>query len=421
MKKFCLLCSILALLGTSLCGQINVTVSVDMAGITIHPTGVHLVGSFNDWNPSATPMTETSPGSGVYAAVVNRPVDDNIEYKVLNGNFYDQGTEGQGEEPTSPCSFLHNGNRVFTVPMADTVLPTFAFGGCPPGVTRVPVTFRVDVAGLDVSSGVFVVGDMVGFNGDGFTAMSQIDNTTVYLVTIMLPADLLRVNFKYSLGADFSGAESTVPAPCANPNNSDRFYRFNGVEEETQVYFFNTCDISQALPIVLTRFDAIANAKSVSVEWETAVESDVHYFRVERSSSGTDFKLLQEVTPTSAVRGDRTYRVEDKQPANDFNYYRLITVDFDGTWHLEGVRTVLFRGSDLSSSLIYPNPVTSELTVSFLGTADIKITDTLGRLVHQARATDIFNWQGVAGLVRGQYYFHLKTMDGVHQIPFIKQ
>lgn len=392
-----------------------------MAGITVDPTGVHLVGGFNGWDPTATPMLETSPGSGVYAAVVNRPVDDNIEYKVLNGNFYEQGPEGQGEEPTSPCSFLHNGNRVFTVPMADAALPTFAFGGCPPGVTRIPVTFRIDVAGLDASPGVFVVGDMVGFNNDGFTAMSQIDNTTVYSVTIMLPADLLRVNFKYSLGADFGGAESTVPAPCANPNNSDRFYRFNGGVEETQVYFFNTCDISQALPIVLTRFEATANAKSVGVEWETAVESDVHYFRVERSSTGTDFKLLHEVTATSAGRGNRTYRVEDEQPANGLNYYRLITVDLDGTRHLEGVRTASFRGSNLSSPLIYPNPVSSELTVSFRGTAEIKIIDTFGRPVHQARATDIFNWQGAAGLVRGQYYLHLKTMAGVYQIPFTKQ
>lgn len=415
MKRFYLLCSLLTLLCTSVRAQVNVTVSVDMAGVTVDPTGVHLVGSFNGWDPTVTLMAETSPGSGVYSAVINRPADDNIEYKVLNGNNYG------GEEPTSPCSYLHNGNRVFTVPMADAALPTFAFGGCPPGVTRIPVTFQVDAAGQDVSQGVFVVGDMVGFNNDGFTAMSQIGNSTVYAVTIMLPADLLRVNFKYSLANNFGVAESTVPAPCANPANSDRFYRFTGGVEETEVYFFNTCDVSQALPIALAGFEATATGKSVWIEWETAVETDVDYFRIERSSTGTDFTLLREVTAASAGRSNRTYRIEDEQPATGINYYRLTTVDLNGTQHIEGVRTAFFRGSDQSSPLLYPNPVAGELTVSFRGAADINITDTFGRLVHRATATDNFNWRGVNDLAPGQYYFRLKTAAGVSQIPFIKQ
>jgi len=367
MKRFYLLCSLVALLCTGVRAQINVTVSVDMAGIMVDPSGVHLVGGFNGWDPTATMMTETTPGSGVYEAVVNRPADDNIEYKVLNGNFYARGPNDAGEEPTSPCAYEYNGNRVFTVPMADASLPTFLFGGCPPGVTRIPLTFRIDAAGQDVGQGVYVVGEMTGFNNDGFTLMNQVGSTTVYETTIMIPADLLKVNFKYSIGANFGGAEASTPAPCANPANSDRFYRFTGGTEETEVYFFNTCDISSALPISLTSFK------------------------------------------------------EDAWPATGTNYYRLTTVDLDGTQYVEGVRTTFFRGSNTASPiLLYPNPVTDQLNLDFEGAANISITDALGRPLYQATAADNFTWFATR-LTAGRYYLRVETETAVSQIPFVKR
>ncbi|NJC25632.1 T9SS type A sorting domain-containing protein [Neolewinella antarctica] len=414
MKRFYLLCSLLTLLCTGVRAQIDVTVRVDMNGITIDDTGVHIVGTFNGFDPTATPMTETSPGSDIYEAVINRPADDNIEYKILNGNNYG------GEEPRSPCSYEYNGNRVFTVPMMNTTLPTFVFGGCPEGVTRIPVTFRVDAANQDASQGVYVVGEMTGFNNDGFRQLSQVGGTTVYETTIMVPADLLKLNFKYSIGPDFGRAESTTPAPCANPDNSDRFYRLDGDVEETEVYFFNTCEFSRALPVELTLFEAVAAKKSVFVNWVTAAEEDVDFFRVERSVNGVDFILLREILASQNGRGNDSYRTVDEQPASGTNYYRLTTVDLDGTQHLEGVRTVSFRGSTGENLILYPNPVTDRLTVSFRGAGNISIVDVLGRPVYQAKATDGFNWTGVAELPAGRYYLRLETETGVSQASFIK-
>lgn len=415
MKRCYLLCSLFFLLCTGVRAQIDVTVSVDMAGITVDPSGVHLVGGFNGWDPTATMMMETAAGSGVYEAVVNRPADDNIEYKVLNGNSY------AGEEPTSPCSYAYNGNRVFTVPMANTSLPTFAFGGCPPGVTRIPLTFLVDVTGQDPGPGVYVVGEMTGFNNDGFTLMSQVGSTTVYETTVMVPADLLKVNFKYSIGDGFGGAETETPAPCANPDNSDRFYRFTGGVEETEIYFFNTCDISLALPVELSRFGATATEKTVRIDWETTAEDDVDFFRIERSANGTDFVQLSDVKAAANSRSQQVYQTEDAQPASGINYYRLTTVDLDGTQHVEGVRSVSFQGNIAASTVLYPNPVSDQLTVSFQGEATVSITDALGRPVYQAKASDTFSWFGAANLASGRYYVRLETENGVSQMPFVKQ
>lgn len=407
--------SLLFFTSSGLEAQVNVTVSVDMNAETVDPTGVHIVGGFNGWDPTATMMTETSPGSGIYETVINRPADDNIEYKILNGNDY------AGEEPTSPCSYEYNGNRVFTVPMADTSIPTFVFGGCPAGVTRIPLTFRVDVAGLDASPGVYVVGEMTGFNDGGFTEMSPV-SATVYAVTIMVPADLLKVNFKYAIGFGFGagGAESTVPAPCANPVNSDRFYRFTGGVEETEVYFFNSCDISVSLPVELSLFEAAATDKSVLINWATALEEDVDFFHLERSADGVNFTTLEEVVAGRNGRAGSAYRVADDRPAPGINYYRLTTVDLDGTRHTEGVRTVTFRGTTGEGITLYPNPVADRLTVSFRGAANITVVDALGRTVHQAQAVDGFNWAGASELSSGQYYLRLETDTGIQQTSFIK-
>lgn len=419
MNKYYLIFLFTSLFYTTAHSQINVTVSVDMAGITVHPSGVHIVGTFNGWDPNATMMTETAAGSNVFEAVINGVIDDNIEYKILNGNFYERGPNMEGEEPTSDCSYEYNGNRVFTIPMQDAVLPTFAFGGCPPGVTRIPLTFRIDASGQDVSQGVWVVGEMTGFNNDGFRQMSLIGGEGVYAVTIDVPADLLRVNFKYSLGNNFGGAENTVPAPCANPVNSDRFYRFTGGVEETEVFLFNTCEVSLALPVELTGFTAYRTGKQVMVNWQTAVEDDVDYFLVERSADGINFNYLK--TVAAAINGQRpnTYEVRDDTPLSGVNYYRLTTVDLDGTTHLEGVRTVLVE-EGITAAKLYPNPVTDQLTVAFRGSGKVTILDGVGRILHTAVATDGHSWPGVANLPTGRYYLQLVTDTGNQTIPFIK-
>lgn len=416
MNKFYLLCFFLTLLCTSVRAQEEtpVTVRVDMSAEVV--TGdVLFVGSWPGFNlASGIPMVETTPGSAIYELTFNRPIGDNIEYKIVNSGTY--------ETPSADCVYQHNTNRVLTVAADPVTIPTFPFNGCPAGVQLKPVKFFVDVAGQDISNGVYLVGEMVGWNNPNNTQMSQVGNSTVYEATVNLPTeDLLRINYKYFLGPNYANAETSTPAPCANPSNSDRFYEFTGGVEETEVYFFNTCDVSLALPVELTRFEATQAGKTVLIDWGTAAEEDVDFFLVERSTTGTNFTLLQEVSARSAGRSSNAYGVTDEQPVSGINYYRLTTIDLDGTRHIEGVRTVNFNGSTDEAPLLFPNPVNDQLTVSFRGAATISVIDALGRQVHQAVATDGFNWADAGRLVPGQYYLRLETKAGLSQVAFIKQ
>ncbi|MCF7824969.1 MAG: FG-GAP-like repeat-containing protein [Candidatus Marinimicrobia bacterium] len=77
--------------------QPSVTFQVDMANEIVSPNGVHVAGSFNAWDPSATELTDPD-GDGIYShTILNETYglvkDDVIEYKFINNNSWDSGYE----------------------------------------------------------------------------------------------------------------------------------------------------------------------------------------------------------------------------------------------------------------------------------------------------------------------------------------
>ena len=50
-------------LSWGLVAQTTVTLTVDMSNQTVSPDGVHVAGSFQGWDPGATPMTDNGDGT----------------------------------------------------------------------------------------------------------------------------------------------------------------------------------------------------------------------------------------------------------------------------------------------------------------------------------------------------------------------
>ncbi len=65
---------------------VDVTFRVDMSNETVSPYGVHVAGTFNGWNASATELLDQ--GNGVYAATVTLGEGEYHEFKYLNGNAW---------------------------------------------------------------------------------------------------------------------------------------------------------------------------------------------------------------------------------------------------------------------------------------------------------------------------------------------
>jgi lysophospholipase L1-like esterase len=101
--------------------NVNITFRVNLGSAAVSAQGVHVAGSFNGWNPTATLLTNTT--GTIYEATMSLNPGTIHEYKFLNGTSWDTA-----EIVFGPCEL--SSNRYFTVPESDTVLNLVCFGYC---------------------------------------------------------------------------------------------------------------------------------------------------------------------------------------------------------------------------------------------------------------------------------------------------
>lgn len=161
---------------------------------------------------------------------------------------------------------------------------------------------------------------------------------------------------------------------------------FDALANQT-VSVTNQDDDTTPLPLDLLSFDGVFEDGSVWLDWETTNERNVDYMAVERSLDGTNFEELGRV-PAGNIEGSiNAYEFEDQRPINGFNYYRLNTVDFDGSNQLSKVIIIVASANDFTINA-YPNPVIEQLTVSStlsLGSMSFSLFDLQGKLVKYGR------------------------------------
>ena len=77
---------------SSIAQTTQVNFRVDMNAVPISVNGVHLAGSFQNWDASSTEMTDVN-FDGVYEVVLNLDSDSIYEYKFINGNEWGNGND----------------------------------------------------------------------------------------------------------------------------------------------------------------------------------------------------------------------------------------------------------------------------------------------------------------------------------------
>ena len=172
------------------------------------------------------------------------------------------------------------------------------------------------------------------------------------------------------------------------------------------------------LPVELTDFSGQNTGKTNRLRWATATEENTEMFYLERSRNGVD--AWEQVSMLPAAGNSRVrqeYEVLDAQPFNE-TYYRLRSVDFDGSEQtFDVIRLTLANTADLRA---YPNPVTSQLTVeTTLETAmDYQLFDALGRrlLTGRIAAGSVRTLLPTADLPSGRYVLRV----GERSISVIK-
>lgn len=139
------------------------------------------------------------------------------------------------------------------------------------------------------------------------------------------------------------------------------------------------------LPIELLDFRARNNGPVVDLHWTTASEVNNDYFVVERAGSDMVWKEVLTESGSGNSTAVINYHGADRNPIEGVSYYRLRQVDFDGSFTLSDVVSVIRTGVPKDQILIYPNPNRGSSTFVQLPTTmrdlnvSIRLTDLSGK------------------------------------------
>ncbi len=148
-------------------------------------------------------------------------------------------------------------------------------------------------------------------------------------------------------------------------------------------------DVTAALPITLTGFNAITRNGVVELYWETEKEVNNDYFTLERSANNLEFEERTIIQGAGNSNEKIDYSFVDDSPLPGKSYYRLKQTDFDGTFTYSKVVGVSRDGADDAFSA-HPNPIINNV-VYLNQEANIIVFNGLNQAVLQLNGVRSFD------------------------------
>ncbi len=169
------------------------------------------------------------------------------------------------------------------------------------------------------------------------------------------------------------------------------------------------------LPIELVSFEVSKLDSKSMINWSTASEGGTDYFVIERSADKVNFSEIGRVEAQGYSYQEKDYVFVDGDPILGQNYYRLKSVDFDGSLDYSEIRVLEFdaRSMNRSYSKVYPNPSnSSELKVipAFDG-ANLEIRNSYSAILYSEadlKRDELFALSDL-NLAAGAYFLSLSS------------
>jgi hypothetical protein len=176
--------------------------------------------------------------------------------------------------------------------------------------------------------------------------------------------------------------------------------------------FYLNSSANIILPLQLITFNAKLTGVNANLNWKVASVINVRGFEVQRSSDGVHFTTQGFV----AITGADSYAFSEVLPGSGRYYYRLRIIDNDGRSNLSLVRLLLLN--DKVSTIIYPNPVSTELHIAAGSlTFQYRLMDAQNRVLASGRATSTLSLD-MRSYASGMYFVEIQY-NGVVQVEKI--
>ncbi|XOV66390.1 MAG: T9SS type A sorting domain-containing protein [Fluviicola sp.] len=175
----------------------------------------------------------------------------------------------------------------------------------------------------------------------------------------------------------------------------------------------------------LAKYEVNCSPEGTIIKWITHSETDVDYFLVERMIQGETFESLVEVPGSGTSSSQLLYEWIDRDLNTEGVYYRLSSVDLNGTKTILGSRYAACSESTLKA---YPNPFSSTFTLELGGAFvnienEIAIYDAFGNQVYSTifkgnqSSIDV----NLGGLASGMYLIRVNNAFNSETVRLIKK
>lgn len=186
---------------------------------------------------------------------------------------------------------------------------------------------------------------------------------------------------------DGSGSTVTISGLASLTQYSFYVYEYNGTGTAKTYLTPGAGNFTTTLPVNLVSFTGIKLQNDAFLAWQTASEINNAGFEIEYSQDGQLFSKKGYVkgNGTSNKLLNYTFTDLDAFALNNFAYYRLKQIDFDGKFTYSEIISINENIGIINHITVLPNPFNSVFSIHVVSNmntdADILITDVQGKSV----------------------------------------
>jgi hypothetical protein len=180
------------------------------------------------------------------------------------------------------------------------------------------------------------------------------------------------------------------------------------------------------VPVKLTDIKAWPQENNIAVQWKTENEFNIKNYEVERSADGKNFAKVNTTSPEGNNNSALTYNWLDENLATGTYYYRVRSIDNDGSVKYTSIIKVTISNGDHSIT-IYPNPIKDgiikiRMTNMEKGKYTVRLLNSIGQVLMKT----MLNYPGgengyktidaITSLSKGVYQLEITGPDNTRNL-----
>ncbi len=366
-------------------------------------------------------------------------INDRIILKTTNGGNTWATQYGEAyKQPLKSIFFLDENNGYATGP--DGVIMHTTNGGTNWGEQQVIPSFSFSDIFFTSNNIGFVVGEYLGVphysvifeTTDGGNNWSEIQlGYNEVLAGIYFPDS----QNGWAVGNDYGNGNIGIVYHSSDGGTNWSYQNIPSIDALACVYFINDTKgwaaghlgtivaTENPTPVELTSFAAMTDNSNVTLNWQTATETNNSGFEIQRSDirdQNSDWEKIGFVEGNGTSTKANNYSFTDKNLEAGSYSYRLVQIDFDGTRTQSKEVSVEINSflNQYSLSQNYPNPFNPTTTIEYSllseGNVTLKIFNTIGEEIktlvdgYKAAGNYKINFNA-SKLTSGIYYYRIES------------